>query len=477
MSYYLAVDIGASSGRHILGHLREGKIILEEIYRFSNGLIERNGRLCWDIEKLFGEIIAGLKKCGELNKIPAYMGIDAWGVDFVLLDKDDNIIGDPVGYRDRRTQGMDKIVSQKISPEDLYKRTGIQKLIFNSVYQLVSVKTNHPEQLERAESFLMVPDYFNFLLTGKKSNEYTNATTTQLINAGTKDWDHELISLLGLPGHIFGRIYEPGTVLGPFSKETEREAGFSCSVVLPCTHDTGSAVVAVPVTDEGDNSIYISSGTWSLMGIELPEADCGPASFGLNFTNEGGYRGRFRFLKNIMGLWMIQRVKNELDELDGLDGLNRVRSFSELCESASKEKISSVVDCNDARFFSPRSMINEIKGFCEETGRQIPVTAGELAAVVYNSLAECYAATAKELERLTGKTFDRIHIVGGGSSADYLNERTAVITGKNVTVGPVESTALGNIIVQMITGGDIPDLTAARKYIADSFELRGFGVN
>ncbi|MCI9155050.1 MAG: rhamnulokinase, partial [Ruminococcus sp.] len=322
-TYYLAVDIGASSGRHMLGSMEDGRMKLEEVYRFPNGMDNVNGTLCWDVERLFTEIKNGLKKCRELGKIPSFMGIDTWAVDYVLLDKEDKILGDTVGYRDSRTNGMDEEVYETIPLSALYARTGIQKQIFNTIYQLMAVKKLHPEYLEQAESILMIPDYFNFLLTGVKKMEYTNATSTQLVDPRTNDWDYELIDMLGCNSKMFRPVSMPGTVVGNFTKEIREEIGFDCTVVLPATHDTGSAVLAVPTND--DNAIYISSGTWSLMGIERKEADCSMASMQANFTNEGGYDHRFRFLKNIMGLWMIQSVKKEFEE---------DLSFGEICERA-----------------------------------------------------------------------------------------------------------------------------------------------
>lgn len=264
--YYLAVDIGASSGRHMLASMVEGKMQLEEVYRFPNGMDNVDGTLCWDVNRLFTEIKNGLKKCKELGKIPVSMAIDTWGVDYVLLDKDDKILGNTVGYRDSRTNGMDDKVYETISLENLYARTGIQKAIFNTVYQLMAVKEKHPEYLEQAEAMLMIPDYFHFLLTGVKKMEYTNATTGQLIDVKTNDWDYELIEMLGYNKKMFRPVSMPGTIVGNFTKEIQEEVGFDCTVVLPATHDTGSAVLAVPTND--DNAIYISSGTWSLMGIE-----------------------------------------------------------------------------------------------------------------------------------------------------------------------------------------------------------------
>lgn len=459
--YYLAIDIGASSGRHMLASVQDGKMQLEEVYRFPNGMDNKDGTLCWDVDRLFTEIKNGLKKCKEVGKIPVSMSIDTWGVDYVLLDKDDNILGDTVGYRDSRTNGMDEKVYEKISLEDLYKRTGIQKQMFNTIYQLMAVKETHPEYMEKAEALLMIPDYFHFLLTGVKKNEYTNATTGQLISPKTNDWDYELMELLGFNSKMFQPVSMPGTVVGNFTKEIQEEVGFDCTVVLPATHDTGSAVLAVPTND--DNAIYISSGTWSLMGIERKEADCSLESMKANFTNEGGYDHRFRFLKNIMGLWMIQSVKKEFTE---------DLSFAEICARASKETIPSIVDCNDDCFLAPDSMIEAVQKFCRDTNQQVPESVAEISAVIYNSLAKCYGDTIKEIEEITGNTYDTIYVVGGGSNAGYLNELTAKYTGKKVSAGPGEATAIGNVIVQLLHDGVFKNLSEARACVRESFDIK-----
>lgn len=461
--YYLAIDIGASSGRHIIAELVDGKIVLEEVYRFWNGMDNKDGSLCWDVDRLFREILTGLKKCKEIGKIPSYMGIDTWGVDYVLLDKDDKILGKTYGYRDSRTNGMDEKVYEIISEKDLYKRTGIQKAIFNTIYQLMAVKQNNPEHMEAAETLLMIPDYFNFKLTGVKLAEYTETSTGQLLNPVTKDWDYELIDMLGYNRRMFCKVTKPGTKVGNFTADVQKEVGFDCEVILPATHDTGSAVLAVPTND--DNAIYISSGTWSLLGVERMEADCSLESMEENFTNEGGYDYRFRYLKNIMGLWMIQSVKKEFEE---------DLSFGEICAMASKETISSIVDCNDDCFLAPKSMIKAVQDFCANTGQQVPETVGEIASVIYNSLAKCYGDTIKGLEKVTGKTYDRIHVVGGGSNAGYLNELTAKYTGKDVYAGPTEATALGNLAVQMMYSGELGGLVEARNCIRNSFEIKEY---
>ncbi len=473
-NYYLAIDIGASSGRHILAHLENGKIVLVEIYRFYNGMDDKGKHKVWDTDRLFSEIIEGMKRCKELGKVPTSLGIDTWGVDYVLLDKDDQKIGDCIAYRDNRTEGMDKEVAKIISEDELYARTGIQKAIFNTIYQLMSTKVRKPEKLTNARTLLMVPDYFHFLLTGVRKQEYTNASTTGLLNAKTGDWDHELITRLGYPDELFGELSMPGTAVGPLKKEIEAQVGYNCTVVLPSTHDTGSAVMSVPCTDE--NTLYISSGTWSLMGCELDAANCSDAAQKANFTNEGGYQKRYRFLKNIMGLWMIQSVKKELEE--GYDYPGKKAdddySFSNLCEMASKETIDSIVPANDGRFLNPDSMIKEIQDACKEKNMQVPVTPWELARVIYKSLAVCYKETIEEIENITGKHFDSINIVGGGSNAAYLNELTAKETGRCVNAGPGEATAIGNIGAQMLARDEFNDLSDFRRCVYESFGVKKY---
>ena len=464
-NYYLAVDIGASSGRHILGSLEEGKLHLEEIYRFPNGMEHRDGSLCWNLEALFFEIKEGLKRCKEIGKIPSFMGIDTWAVDYVLLDEKDQVLGKTYGYRDGRTGGMDEKVYEIILPEELYGKTGIQKQIFNTIYQLMAVKQQEQELLEKAESLLFIPDYFHFLLTGVKRTEYTNATTSQLVSPVTKDWDYELIDRLGYPRKIFGEISKPGSYVGNFSQKIQEEVGFDCQVVLPATHDTGSAVAAIPTTEE--NVLYISSGTWSLMGTELMEADCTMESMKRNLTNEGGYDYRFRYLKNIMGLWMIQSVRKEFAE---------EYPYAYICDQASRQTISSIVDCNDNVFLAPESMINAVKDYCEKTGQQVPQSEWEIAAVIYNSLGKCYAETIKQIEQMTGSKYDRIHVVGGGSNAEYLNQVTAKYTGRTVYAGPGEATAIGNLLVQMLYNQEFTDLKEARACVKESFDINKYEV-
>lgn len=466
MDYYLSIDIGASSGRHIISWLDdEGKIQMKEIYRFENGMYEKGGHLYWDTDRLFEEVTEGMRRCREQDCIPKTVGIDTWAVDYVLLDKYDVMIGGCFGYRDSRTAGMDAETEKIISPVELYKRTGIQKQIFNTVYQLMYDKKNRQRIMERAESFLMIPDYLAFLLTGSKGNEYTNATTTQLVSPYTKSWDHMLISELGLKDSIFGEIHMPGSVVGKLKKKVIEKVGYDTTVIRVTTHDTAAAVAAVPSPDK--DCVYISSGTWSLMGVELDEANLTEESMKANLTNEGGYNFRFRYLKNIMGLWMIQSLKKECAPK---------MSYAQLCELAEQcNDFKTVVDVNDAIFFAPKSMKSAIDIYCTREGLRKPVQLGEYATLIYRSLAITYRNTLEELERITGKKYERINVVGGGSDASYLNELTAKISGREVLAGPKEATAIGNLLIQLIADGKLSDLKEARQCVRDSFEIKRYG--
>lgn len=461
MQYYLAIDIGASSGRHMLGHMQDGKLLLEEIYRFKNGMIERKGSLVWDVDALFAHILAGMRRCGELGKIPVSVGIDTWGVDCVLLDAAGKRLGEAVAYRDSRTQGADILVEETLPFSELYRRTGIQKMIFNTIYQLTAVKRDTPELLAQAETLLLTPDYYHYLLTGQAANEYTIATTTALVDAESKMWDREMIDLLGLPQKLFGTLNPPGHVIGALSEEIAAQVGFACKVILPPSHDTASAYMAVPAPK--DSSVYLSSGTWSIMGIESMQPIITDLGRDYEFSNEGGYNYRFRYLKNIMGLWMLQSVRQETGE---------VHSFPELAQLAAESGAPvAIVPVNHDAFLAPKSMTEAVQSVCRETGQPVPETLGQVLQCIYHSLAQCYADTIAELETLTGRTFDSVNIVGGGSQDVYLNALTAQITGRPVYAGPIEATVLGNLMTQMIAAGEIENLTAGRKVIRESFEV------
>lgn len=477
MRYYLAIDIGASSGRHILGHVDHGRIVLEEVYRFPNLQVVRDGHDCWDLDNLWNGVVEGLKACAAAGKIPCTLGIDTWAVDFVLLDRQDNLLGDAVAYRDNRTEHMRRRVSEVIPPEALYARTGIQYQPFNTIYQLAALREEHPEQLENAQWFLMIPEYLAFRLTGHKRNEYTNATSTNLVSADAKTWDKELIESLGLPAGIFHDLAMPGTVLGSLSQEIRDAVGFDTTVMLPATHDTGSAFLAIPARDE--QAVYLSSGTWSLLGVENPTAITTPESFAQNFTNEGGAWYRYRYLKNIMGLWMIQSIRRELNGTAYVQGKEmrsqqeKQWSFGQLAQEAEKcAGFPSVVDVNRDCFLAPESMIDAIRDECRRTGQRVPETVGETVQCVYSSLALCYRDAIRSLEKLTDRHFTSINIVGGGCQDMYLNRRTAEATGLPVYAGPVEGTAIGNLLVQMIQAGEFADLQTARKAVAYSFDIK-----
>ena len=471
MKRFLAIDIGASSGRHILGSLKDGKIALEEVYRFENSQVRQDGHDCWDIDKLVDSVKAGIDAAMEKTEIRS-IGIDTWGVDFVLLDENGDRCSDAVAYRDARTAGADaEIERDVISFADLYRRVGIQKTSFNTIYQLWALKREHPEQLKRAAHYLSVPEYINYRLTGRIVHEYTHSSTTALLDAAKKDWDRDLIAKLGLPVGIFGKLEMPGATVGAYR---------GVPVVLPAMHDTASAYLAVPARD--DRAVYLSSGTWSLLGVENERPITTEAAQLANFTNEGGAWGRYRFLKNIMGLWMIQSIRRELNGVryvEGRDGAatkealaklsdyepGRSYSFADLSNIARGENsFTTLVDVNAQRFMNPDSMIGEVMAAASEMGRA-PKTLGELMQCVYKSLAACYADAIRNLSDITGKTYTSLNIVGGGCQDLYLNALTAEATGLEVIAGPVEGTAIGNLIVQMVAAGEFPDLAAARKAI------------
>lgn len=462
----MAVDIGASSGRHILGCLKNGKIITEEIYRFKNGVKQENGTLVWDTDYLTREVIAGIAKCKEIGKLPKTVAIDTWGVDYVLLDENGKELLPAVSYRDSRTNKVVSEVASLITPKELYQKTGIQKQTFNTIYQLFCDKK--AGKLEKAKHFLMMPDYLSYKLTGVMKNEYTNATTTNLVNADTKTWDFDILAKLGFPKEIFYELSAPKTVIGNFTDEIKKQVGFDAKVIYCPSHDTASAVAACP---GGENTVYISSGTWSLMGVENDGPNCSEESHLHNFTNEGGYGGKYRYLKNIMGLWMMQSVKKELLENCGEDW-----SFDDLCRMAKLDSITSMVDCNNPRFLAPQNMMAEIQNYCAQENQQAPKTAPQFASVIYRSLAFCYAKTKAEIEDITGKQFDSVHIVGGGAKDNYLNDLTAKACGCTVYAGPTEATAIGNLLSQMLADGVFPNIKAARACVFQSFGCQEYKV-
>ncbi|CAH0528793.1 rhamnulokinase [Vibrio hippocampi] len=456
MNYFLAVDIGASSGRHLLGYIENEQIVLEEIYRFENKLSSVDGQLCWELDKLFSHVIEGLKQCVSIGKIPKSVGVDTWGVDFVLLDSADNIIGNTVSYRDSRTKGIMDQICEQVGIREIYNKTAIQFMGFNTLYQMSSLDI---KDKCKARSFLMIPDYINYLLTGLKVNEYTNSTTTQMLNIGNGDWDKDLLEVCGISADIFSKPEYPGHRIGNLKTSIQEIVGFDCEIVLPATHDTASAFIA-SVLDLEDDGVILSSGTWSLLGIELEKPIVSDISLESNFTNEGGYDKRFRFLKNIMGLWIVQEVSRILDFR---------YSYAELAELAREaSEFKSVIDVNNERFFVSENMIEEIVAYCKESGQDHPKTIGEVCICVYRSLAKSYHHYIEELVSVTGRTVDKINIIGGGCKNQLLNELIEQETNKEVIVGPVEATGVGNIIVQMLSMGEITHLKQAKNYIRNS---------
>ena len=464
---YLAVDIGASSGRHIIGTVEHGVMALHEVYRFENRLIEKNGHLCWDMECLVQNVIEGLKAAHDAGYTPTTVGIDTWAVDFLLLDADGTPIGDPVAYRDGRTAAMREELEPILPFTKLYARTGIQYQSFNTVYQLCALKKEHPEQLAAAEHFLMVPDYLNYRLTGVMANEYTNASTTALVGAISKDWDDEIINRLGLPRKIFGRISTPGTKLGNLSSAVKDYVGFDCTVVLPATHDTGSAFLAVPARD--DKAVYLSSGTWSLLGTELDAPILTADSCQSGLSNELGANGKINYLKNIIGLWLIQESRREYKRR------GQAYSFAELEQQAlAAEPLRSFIDPDAPEFVAPGNLPGRIQEFCRKTGQPVPETVGAVMRCIYESLALKYRYAIEQLSAVTGRAFTTLHVLGGGTKDRLLCQMTADCCGLTVKAGPVEATALGNIMIQLKALGLMDSITQGRRLIAETEVIKTY---
>ena len=451
--YYLAIDIGASSGRHILGSVENGKLCLEEIYRFENNIKVTEEGLTWDIDSLFSEVVSGIAKCKELDKIPTSIAIDTWGVDYVLLDENEKELLPVYAYRDSRTVGVPTSEEFPIKYEELYSITGIQMQNFNTVYQLwCDAKSG---KAAKAKHFLMMPEYLSYKLTGKMRNEYTNASTTSMVNAENKQWDEGIIERIGVNKDIFLPLSLPGTEVGALKAEIAKKVGFESTVLLAPSHDTASAVAACPIDDK---SVYISSGTWSLMGTENLVPILTDDARLANLSNEGGAEYRFRFLKNIMGMWLFQNVRKNT---------GKRYSYDEMMKMAMESKFDVIIDVNDASLVAPESMIaavNKLAG-----NEELPL--GDTLACIYNSLAATYANTVAEIEKITGKSIDNIFIVGGGSKDAYLNKLTGIKTGKSVVVGLGEATATGNIISQIMKDESI-SLTEAREIIRNSFNIK-----
>lgn len=453
MAYCLAIDIGASGGRHILGEVKNGMLLMTEVYRFENGMKEQDGSLVWDTAELFENVVKGLEKCKEIGKIPATVSIDTWGVDYVLLDENGEEILPCYAYRDARTFGAPEEVYEIIPQTELFARTGIPKQNYNTIFQLWCDKKSG--RLNSASHMLLLPDYLKYKLTGKMASEYTICTTSGLINAESKNWDGEIIDRLGFNRSLFCEISAPCTLLGDLCEEIKSRVGFDCLVLHCPAHDTASAVAACPVDD---NSVFISSGTWSLVGTENLEAVTDERTMLAGLANEGGINYRFRFLKNIMGMWLFQSIRKELD---------KKYTYDEMMEMAMASSFTEKIDPTDDSFLAPESMIEAVRAYLGKP--DLPL--GDVLSSIYHSLAQSYDKTVREIEDISGKKITHISIVGGGSRDRYLNRLTREYTGKTVSAGPVECTATGNIISQMMYLDKALSLDDARELVKRSFNI------
>lgn len=459
MRNYLAVDIGASSGRLILGNVRDGKIEIQEIHRFKNGFSKTDGHDRWDIDKLINEIFIGLEKVKKAGINECVLGIDTWAVDYVLIDKSGKKLADPVSYRYTRTIGaIDKLTST-YPKQYIYEKTGIQFLEFNTLYQLY---TEDKELLKLADKILLIPDYIGYVLTGKAVSEVTNSSTTQMLNLREKLFDTDLLNHVHVTEDKFAPLVESGTSLGGIKEEWYEKYDLpKCEVIAVASHDTASAVLGTP--GFGDNWAFLSSGTWSLLGMELTVPNTSEVAYKENYTNEWGAYGTYRFLKNIMGLWIVQEIARNFDY---------TYSFAEMAEQAEKcEPFQQFIDVNDQRFNNPENMVKEIQNYCMETGQKVPETIGELTNCIYSNLALCYAIELEKLRRITDRSVQDLHIVGGGSNVHFLNQLTANLANIHVYAGPSEATAIGNLLVQMISKNEISNIKEARAMTRQSFEM------
>jgi rhamnulokinase len=466
---FLAFDFGAESGRAILGILDEKRICLEEIRRFPNKQINVSGHIHWDLSYLFDELKKGLvsaarKGHGELLGL----GVDTWGVDFGLVGKDDRVLENPYAYRDQRTAGMMDKAFQLIPREEIYACTGIQFMQFNSVFQLLSVVESKSSLLDKIETLLFMPDLFNFLLTGQKFSEYTIASTSQLLNAQKRDWESVIFEKLGLPIHIMAPVIQPGTSVGQLLPEISQETDISTvDVIAPACHDTASAVASVPA--QTSNWAYLSSGTWSLLGVEADEPIINEKSLKNNFTNEGGVGGKIRFLRNTMGLWLLQRCMKDWEEKGESYG------YAELAGLAlDSQEFKSIVDPDDHTFLNPPDMPEAIAEFCEKTQQPVPKKKGEFVRCIYESLALKYRFLIDRINDMIPVPVEVLHVVGGGSQNEMLNQFSADATGLRVIAGPAEATAVGNIIVQAIAKKIVDGIEEGRKVVSRSFPLKSY---
>lgn len=464
---FLAFDFGASSGRAMLAVYDGKKITLEEKHRFSNDPVTVNGGMYWDVLRLFHEIKQGILKCANSGDrdIDA-IGIDTWGVDYGLLDKNGKLLGNPHHYRDTRTEGMYDKAFARVPKAEIFQKTGIAFNWFNTLFQLLSAKLSADVELEQAKTLLFMPDLFNYFLTGEKKTEYTIASTSQMFDSQKHEWAYDLLEKLDIPTNILTDVIYPGEQVGVLKADLAEELGVGqIPVIAVASHDTGSAVVSVPVPEK-DDFIYISSGTWSLMGVELEQPNISEGAFSYNFTNEGGVNKTIRFLKNIMGLWLIQESRRQWDREGELF------SFDELEKQANAaEPFASLIDPDYAAFQTPGNMPKRIREYCEKTGQKVPQTKGEIVRCIAESLAFRYRSTVEGMEEVTGKKYSTINIVGGGIKDKMICQFTANATKRTVQTGPVEATSIGNVIVQAMALGAIGDLQEGRQVVKNSFPI------
>lgn len=467
--YFLAFDLGASSGRAILGILVDGKLELTEVHRFVNQMQLINGHYFWNVFSLFNELKTGLKKCiNEFGIQPESIGVDTWGVDFVHLNKEGLILSLPFAYRDSRTNTSMDDLFKIIPQEEVYAQTGIQFMQFNSLFQLFSMVKDQSSLIEITDSILFMPDALNYLFTGVKKSEFSIASTSQMLVPGTCQWNYELIEKVGIPTHMLKEIILPGTILGTIQDEVARETGSKpVPVIAVAAHDTGSAIVSVPSSE--NNFVYLSSGTWSIMGIESRHPIISEQTRQLNFTNEGGVEGTTRFLKNIMGMWLIQEVQRIWE------GEGTKYSWPEMVELARQsEPFKFLINPDDSMFLNPRDMTQAVRDFCYQTAQGTPQSHGETIRCIYDSLALKYRFTLDQIREVTDQPIEVIHIIGGGANNHFLNQLTADATGMLVIAGPTEATAIGNILIQAQALGYVGSLNEIRQIVANSFGLVKF---
>jgi rhamnulokinase len=470
---YLAVDLGASSGRHVVGWLDEGRLRLEEVYRFPNGPVELAGRLQWDLPALWNHVRQGLAAAAAQSKgMVGSVGVDTWGVDFGLLGRGDELLGNPYHYRDSRTNGIMEKAFALVPREEIFRHSGLQFMQFNTLYQLLAMKLAGSPLLDVAETMLLMPDLMHWLMTGVKCNEMTNASTTQFFNPVRGGWATELVAALGLPTRLLGRIVEPGTKLGPLRAGLAAETGLSAEVILPGTHDTASAVLAVPAHSRPGarpDWCYISLGTWALMGIESPVPLVNDSVLRLNFTNEGGVGRTTRLLKNIAGLWLVQecrRVWNQGGRGWGWEDLNQM--------AAAAQPLVAFLNPDAPEFLAPDNMPDCIRAFCRRTGQRVPEDEGAVLRCALDSLAMKFRHVLGMCEELAGGRLDTIHIVGGGTKNRLLCQAAADATGRSVLAGPVEATAIGNVMMQAVADAAVSSIAEARELIRRSFPLEPY---